>query len=145
RSSALRTRSGRSQAGSPRKSISAGCTTPVTFSPTRALYSLKGQSRGVSMVRSWVLRFFSGVALACAALLAVPHGASAQQQQPTDLRFETAITSAYGSQYPITGRLDIQIFPAGNLRGYYHTSYNKLFIDVVGGRDGDYIWFDIGP
>ena len=97
------------------------------------------------MVRSWVLRFFSGVALACAALLAVPHGASAQQQQPTDLRFETAITSAYGSQYPITGRLDIQIFPAGNLRGYYHTSYNKLFIDVVGGRDGDYIWFDIGP
>lgn len=97
------------------------------------------------MVRSWVLRFFSGVALACTAIVAVPHGAAAQQPQPTDLRFETAITSAYGSQYPITGRLDIQIFPAGNLRGYYHTTYNKLFIDVVGGRDGDYIWFDIGP
>jgi hypothetical protein len=51
----------------------------------------------------------------------------------------------YGSTYPLTGRLDLELFPDGTLRGYYHTSYYKLFIPVVGGRDGDYMWFDIGP
>ena len=70
---------------------------------------------------------------------------SAASAQATDLRFTTAITQVYGSEYPITGRLDLQIFPAGTLRGYYHTSFNKLFIPVAGGRDGNYIWFDIGP
>jgi|HubBroStandDraft_2_1064218.scaffolds.fasta_scaffold04307_7 hypothetical protein len=94
------------------------------------------------MVRSLVLRFVSCIALVCLASLALPVTASAQA---TDLHFTTAIRSVYGSPYPITGRLDIQTFPAGNLRGYYHTSYYKLFIPVVGGRDGNYIWFDIGP
>ncbi len=45
----------------------------------------------------------------------------------------------------LTGRLDLQIFPSGTLRGYYHTSFYKLYIPVAGGRDGNYIWFDIGP
>jgi hypothetical protein len=94
------------------------------------------------MVRSLVLRFVSCIALASMAL-AAPSAASAQSS--TDLRFTTAITQAYGSEYPLTGRLDLQIFPAGNLRGYYHTSYYKLYIPVTGGRDGNYIWFDIGP
>jgi hypothetical protein len=65
--------------------------------------------------------------------------------QPTGLQFETAITQVYGSQYPITGRLEISNNPDGTLHGYYHTSYNKLYVPVVGGRDGNYIWFDIGP
>jgi hypothetical protein len=94
------------------------------------------------MVRSLVLRFMSGIALGCLASAAIVTTASAQT---TDLHFRTAITQVYGSQYPITGRLDIQIFPAGNVRGYYHTSYYKLYIPVVGGRDANYIWLDIGP
>jgi hypothetical protein len=93
------------------------------------------------MVRSSVLRFGSCIALAWMAF-ASPSAASAQA---TDLRFTTAITQVYGSEYPITGRLDLQVFPAGTLRGYYHTTFNKLFIPVAGGRDGNYIWFDIGP
>jgi hypothetical protein len=94
------------------------------------------------MVRSLVLRFVSCTALVCLALSAVRATAWAQA---TDLHFNTAITQVYGSKYPITGRLDIQVFPNGIVRGYYHTSYYKLYIQVVGGRDGDYIWFDIGP
>ena len=70
---------------------------------------------------------------------------SAASAQTTRLHFKTAITQVYGSTYPLTGSLDLQIFPAGTIRGYYHTSYYKLFIPVAGGRDGDYIWFDIGP
>ncbi|HEY6326864.1 MAG TPA: hypothetical protein VIW73_10180 [Candidatus Cybelea sp.] len=96
------------------------------------------------MVKSLVSRFVSSTALVCLAAAALSSTASAQTTS-TDMHFTTAITQVYGSQYPITGRLDIQIFPAGNLRGYYHTSYNKLYIPVVGGRDGTYIWFDIGP
>src|SRR5579871_1856522 len=95
------------------------------------------------MVKSLVSRFVSSTALVCLAAAALTSTASAQTT--TDMHFTTAITQVYGSQYPITGRLDIQIFPAGNLRGYYHTSYYKLYIPVVGGRDGNYVWFDIGP
>jgi hypothetical protein len=94
------------------------------------------------MVRSTVLRFGSCIALACMAVAVAPIAASAQS---TDSHYTTAITQVYGSSYPLTGRLDLQIFPSGNLRGYYHTSYYKLYIPVAGGRDGNYIWFDIGP
>ncbi len=95
------------------------------------------------MVKSLVSRFVSGTALVCLASATLTSAASAQTT--TDMHFTTAIIQVYGSQYPITGVLDLQIFPAGNLRGYYHTSYYKLNIPVVGGRDGDYMWFDIGP
>jgi hypothetical protein len=96
------------------------------------------------MVRSLVLRFVSCTALVCLALATLTSPASAQAAT-TDLHFTTSITQVYGSQYPITGKLDLQVFPGGHLRGYYHTSYDKLYIQVVGGRDGNYIWFDIGP
>lgn len=96
------------------------------------------------MVWTSALRAASYVALASLLLLGLPLTAAAEQQS-TELHFETAITSVYGSQYPLTGRLDLEVFPAGNIRGYYHTSYYKLNIPVVGGRDGDYIWLDIGP
>jgi hypothetical protein len=79
----------------------------------------------------------------CAALLTLPSTASAQQA--TALHFNTAITQVYGSPYPLTGKLDLQIFGDGHIRGYYHTSFYKLFIPVVGGRDSDYVWLDIGP
>jgi hypothetical protein len=76
------------------------------------------------------------------ALVAAPGAASAQGKQ---MQFMTAITSVYGSKYPLTGHLDLEVFPDGTLRGYYHTSFYKLFIPVVGGQDGDYMWFDVGP
>lgn len=94
------------------------------------------------MARSLV-RLVSGIVVLSAALLAVSNAASAQE--PTALHYNTAITQVYGSEYPLTGKLDLQQFPDGHIRGYYHTSYYKLFINVVGGRDGDYIWLDIGP
>ncbi len=93
------------------------------------------------MVRSF-LRLVSCTAIVSAALLVLPRPTSAQS---TELHFNTAIKQVYGSPYPLSGKLDLEIFPAGNIRGYYHTSYYKLYIPVVGGRDGDYIWLDIGP
>ncbi len=93
------------------------------------------------MVGSVVRTFVSCVALVCIAV-ALPRAASAQ---PAMMYYKTAITEVYGSPYPLTGRLDIQIFPDGTLHGYYHTTYYKLYVPVIGGRDGNYIWFDIGP
>ena len=94
------------------------------------------------MIGSLGFRFLSGIALACIVVAASTGAASAQ---PTFLHYDTAITEVYGSPYPLTGKLDLEIFPDGTLRGYYHTSFYKLYIPVAGGRDGSYIWFDIGP
>lgn len=96
------------------------------------------------MVRS-LGRLVNCIALVSATLLGAPNVASAQTPQPTELHYATAIKSVYNSPYPLTGKLDLEAFPGGILRGYYHTSYYKLYIEVVGGRDGDYIWLDIGP
>ncbi|HEY6450247.1 MAG TPA: hypothetical protein VIX60_06175 [Candidatus Cybelea sp.] len=94
------------------------------------------------MVRSSMLRFVSYIALVSIPIAIMP---SAVSGQPTDSQFTTAITEVYGSPYPLAGRLDIELFSDGTLRGYYHTAFYKLFIPVAGGRDGNYIWFDIGP
>jgi hypothetical protein len=96
------------------------------------------------MVGSLVLRLVSCFALVSMVLATQPDTASAQAST-SDVYYTTAITEVYGSTYPLTGRLDIEIFPSGTLRGYYHTTYDKLYIPVAGGRDGNYIWFDIGP
>jgi hypothetical protein len=97
------------------------------------------------MVRS-VRRFVSCIALASMGFVVQPLEASAATTaSPTPSYFTTSIVQVYGSQYPLTGKLDLQIFPNGTVRGYYHTSYYKIYIPVTGGRDGDYIWFDIGP
>jgi hypothetical protein len=97
------------------------------------------------MVRS-VRRFVSCIALASMGFVVQPLEASAATTaSPTPSFFTTSIVQVYGSQYPLTGRLDLQIFPNGTVRGYYHTAYYKIYVPVTGGRDGDYIWFDIGP
>jgi hypothetical protein len=98
--------------------------------------------RGVRMVRSPILRFVSCIALVCIPISVTPSAALGQQ---ADSQYTTAITEVYGSPYPLTGRLDLELFSDGTLRGYYHTSYYKLYVPVAGGRDGNYIWFDIGP
>lgn len=98
------------------------------------------------MVRFPVIRVAAWVALMSVSAATVPIAASADGTTgATESHFSTTITTVYGSQYPIAGHLDLEIFPAGNLRGYYHNAYQKAFIQVVGGRDGNYIWFDIGP
>lgn len=100
------------------------------------------------MVRTTALKIASGLALAalCGALMpAVVRADQSTAGTPTFYHYSTAITTVYGSQYPIAGHLDIEVFPAGNLRGYYHNAYQKAFIQVVGGKDGNYLWFDIGP
>jgi hypothetical protein len=86
--------------------------------------------------------------LAAAASFAIPLATVAQEGAagaPAVYHYSTAITTAYGSPYPVAGHLDIEVFPNGILRGYYHSAYQKQFIPVTGGRDGNYIWFDIGP
>ncbi len=95
------------------------------------------------MVWTLTLRCASYIALVSLLLLGLVTTATAQQA--TEMHFSTAITQVYGSQYPLTGRLDLQVFPTGTVRGFYHTSYYKLNIPVVGGKDGNYIWLDIGP
>src|SRR5579863_3421977 len=98
------------------------------------------------MVRFPVFRVVAWVALLSVSAAALPLAAPADTAgAATEYHYSTAITTVYGSQYPIAGHLDLEVFPAGNLRGYYHNAYQKAFIQVVGGRDGNYIWFDIGP
>jgi hypothetical protein len=98
------------------------------------------------MIRSFARRFAAAISLLSIVAISAPALADAPTATNwTDYHYETAITTAYGSPYPIAGKLDIQITPAGILRGYYHNAYQKAFIQVVGGRDGNYIWFDIGP
>jgi hypothetical protein len=59
--------------------------------------------------------------------------------------YDTNVHLMYGSQYPVAGKLDIDITPNGIVTGYYHNASENAFIPVNGGRDGSYIWFDIGP
>ena len=94
------------------------------------------------MVVTWVKKLVSGVTLGCALTATLASAASAE---PTFSYYDTAITQVYGSTYPLTGKLDLELFPDGTLRGHYHTTYYKLYVPVIGGRDGNYIWFDIGP
>lgn len=99
------------------------------------------------MVRSFAVRT-AALALVVALSAALPLNASAQDATagaPTQYHYSTTVTQVYGSRYPIAGHLDLEVFPTGIVRGYYHNAFQKAFIQVVGGRDGNYIWFDIGP
>jgi hypothetical protein len=98
------------------------------------------------MVRSIAARVITlAVALAAAALPLTASAQDAAGAAPAVYHYATTVTPVYGSPYPIAGHLDLEIFPDGILRGYYHNAYQKAFVPVVGGRDGNYIWFDIGP
>ncbi|MBV8148000.1 MAG: hypothetical protein JO092_02780 [Candidatus Eremiobacteraeota bacterium] len=80
-----------------------------------------------------------------AAFAPVAAGAQATSTSPTILHYRTSITEQYGSQYPVAGHLDLEIFSNGIVRGYYHNAFQKAFVPVTGGRDGTYLWFTIGP
>jgi hypothetical protein len=94
---------------------------------------------------AWTLTLRCASYIALVSLLLLGLATTATAQQATEMHFNTAITQVYGSKYPLTGRLDLEVFPSGTVRGFYHTSYYKLNIPVVGGKDGNYIWLDIGP
>ncbi|HZY98223.1 MAG TPA: hypothetical protein VFE36_01485 [Candidatus Baltobacteraceae bacterium] len=99
------------------------------------------------MVRLFAVRMATLV-LAATIAAALPLNAGAQETTtgaPTQLHYSTSVTPFYGSNYPVAGHLDLEMFPSGIVRGYYHNAFQKEFIQVVGGRDGNYIWFDIGP
>ena len=99
------------------------------------------------MPRPFAVRMAS-LALTAALVAAFPLHALGQATTtggPTQYHYSTSVTPFYGSRYPIAGHLDLEIFPSGILRGYYHNAFQKAFIPVTGGRDGNYIWFDIGP
>ena len=98
------------------------------------------------MVRSFAQRVAASLLLVTIFAAARPLAAAADQTAtPAATHYVTAITTAYGSPYPIAGHLDIEVFADGTLRGYYHNAYQKAFIQVVGGKDANYICFDIGP
>jgi hypothetical protein len=98
------------------------------------------------MIRSFARRCASAISLVTIVAMSAPALADTPAATTwTNYHYDTAITTVYGSPYPIAGRLDIQITQEGILRGYYHNAYQKAFIQVVGGRDGNYIWFNIGP
>jgi hypothetical protein len=99
------------------------------------------------MVRSPAFRIAAWVALLTISATALPVAAAADtgNDAATNSHYSTTITTVYGSQYPIAGHLDLEISSSGTLRGYYHNAFQKAFIQVVGGRDGTYLWFDIGP
>jgi hypothetical protein len=98
------------------------------------------------MVGSITARTVATVTLVIAAAFG-PVAAGAQETSggATVYHYATSITQVYGSQYPIAGHLDLEIFPSGIVRGYYHNAFQKAFVPVTGGRDGSYIWFNIGP
>jgi hypothetical protein len=90
-------------------------------------------------------RAFTMVTLVILAFAPVTTGAQGTSAAPTIYHYSTTITAHYGAQYPIAGHLDLEIFPNGIVRGYYHNAYQKQFVPVAGGRDGNYLWFNIGP
>ncbi len=60
-----------------------------------------------------------------------------------DYHLRTAITEIYGSQYPVSGDLDLHITPDGLVSGFYHPAFVRSFVPIVGGLSGNRIWFDI--
>jgi hypothetical protein len=103
--------------------------------------------RGIAkiMLGSVTARAISAVALLALAFVPVTTGAQEASSGPTIYHYSTSITPVYGTQYPVAGHLDLEVFPSGIVRGYYHNAYQKAYVPVVGGRDGTYLWFDIGP
>jgi hypothetical protein len=105
------------------------------------------QGKDFTMIRSLVATLVTWVT-AAGLVFATVTPAIAQEAtapQATEYHYRATITPVYGSQYPITGRLDLEIFPSGIVRGYFWWAFQKQYITVVGGKDGTYIWLSIGP
>lgn len=76
-----------------------------------------------------------------AALATVTVGADAA----ASYHYDITLTQQFGSTVPFTGTLDLTIDGSGIVNGYYHPSDSETaFITVIGGRQGNDIWMDIG-
>jgi hypothetical protein len=122
----------------------------VTLSAAGALYFLDAriateEGRSKSMVGSIAARAVILVTLVTFAFVPLTAGAQGTSGGPTVYHYSTSITPQYGSSYPIAGHLDLEVFSDGIVRGYYHNAYQKAYVPVTGGRDGNYLWFNIGP
>jgi hypothetical protein len=97
------------------------------------------------MVGSNAARTLTMVTLVILALVPLTTGAQVTPVSTTVYHYSTLITPYYNKSYPIAGHLDLEILPNGIVRGYYHNAFQKEFVPIAGGRDGNYLWFNIGP
>lgn len=64
--------------------------------------------------------------------------------QPVRVDYSTRIEPLHGFGGPFTGTLQLTFNPDGILNGYYRPADNNNFVAVVGGRNGQDVWMDIG-
>ncbi len=64
--------------------------------------------------------------------------------QVVHVDYDTSIAPLYGFGAPWTGTLQLTFNPDGILNGYYRPADNNNFVAVVGGRNGQDVWMDIG-
>jgi hypothetical protein len=91
--------------------------------------------------------FRTGLALAATLLaLALPASAFAAAAQPTTQSYTTTLSDwNYGGMaYPYAGQLKLQVSPDGIISGWYTNDNTLLPVPVIGGRNGDNLWLDIG-
>ena len=93
---------------------------------------------------NFVTRLSSVAALAIACGLAAVPALAVENPGASDLTYRTALTQIYGSQYPVTGSLELANDGNGILHGYYRPDDNQDLIPVTGGISGSHVWIDIG-
>jgi hypothetical protein len=82
--------------------------------------------------------------LGLAAVPAVSPAAVARPNAPIQENYDTSITPIFGFEFPVTGQLQLQVYPNGIVQGYYQPAYDPQFIPVTGGERGNAVWIDIG-
>lgn len=91
---------------------------------------------------------FSAAILAALALGVTPVRSVAatvtDTSQVTHVDYNTTIEPLYGFGAPWSGTLQLTFNPDGIVNGYYRPADNNNFVTVVGGRNGQDIWMDIG-
>jgi hypothetical protein len=75
--------------------------------------------------------------------LAVPAAVAAETSSTA--HYSTSMIELYGGTAPYSGALDLTVSANGIVNGYYFPAdYSAMFVPVVGGKNGDSIWLDIG-
>ncbi len=86
-----------------------------------------------------------GAALVPLVLPAAAPAATAQLQQTITRTYQTTFVKDYGPSVPFTGgTLRLTLTKDGYVNGYYTPPGTVAFVDVIGGRNGASVWFDIG-
>lgn len=86
-----------------------------------------------------------GAALTPLVLPAAAPAATAQIQQTITRTYQTTFVKDYGPAIPYTGgTLRLTLTKDGYINGYFMPPDTVAAINVVGGRNGSTVWFDIG-